>query len=790
MRLFKSVLLIATSLAAGAPAAWGFALGGPLTGEPWQTPVIGYQLPGDITTPRNLGEEYRRNSPVVYYYFDANFRDYFGSNGVYAIEQAIAVFNNISNVSQYSLNLTEVPTQAQRENYRAEALSLMDMKSLMMTILCEQMGLVSPERYVWTLHDREHFGNVTCPAGQAYEVVQRSFDPIPSPLNQFQNSSYVNGTLYSYTIAEFCDAPGTPPNAFTVPFPVDPLDFGFTSIAGAVDNTAISISGGIIRGRFFTGLTRDDVGGLRYLLRTNNLNFEGGGSNTVSYVTNNSPQLLVTSNLTLLAQQSLTNNAATLAGLYPGLAILNSTPIFTNIYTTNFSAYFTNSPTAPYGSAPQLKFTTNVTVTVATYYQQTFGNLFTIKYTPQGWNLYPLYTIPAPIGGVPVSVLTESVGFTSSPYFPVGSTNSIGTNVVVLSTNSTFQTYTTNDYSGDFVILPPNLCSVQILFSQLTNVIPSTNVIVTAFNNPIFTNTSGGLISYTQSLVSYFTNHVFVVNPVLCTTNALGWRQGIEKVRFVRIPDNGLDELNYALYNPITNNYNVTTFDPTNNVYVTQRNQRLVLFPDILITAQDLAGVPGNSILDGAIYGRNISFSPSTAYNLAYQGLAGPGTIETQPAAAQVGANALNAVIWNKSGPLYGNTWPDSATLQAEALQIPLIILGSFDGTTNAPVVYPNGTSIENIENLFLIQVLPQSLPLGNASVPYQTTTFSATGGTAPYTWTLAPGSSSLPPGLTLSSGGTISGVPTQDGTFDFVVRLADASGRVADYNYSITINL
>ncbi len=105
-------------------------------------------------------------------------------------------------------------------------------------------------------------------------------------------------------------------------------------------------------------------------------------------------------------------------------------------------------------------------------------------------------------------------------------------------------------------------------------------------------------------------------------------------------------------------------------------------------------------------------------------------------------------------------------------------------------MIYPNGTSITNIENLFLIQVLPTTLPNGSLNVSYPTTTFSATGGQAPYVWSLAPGSPSLPPGLTLSPDGTISGVPTQDGTFDFVIRLTDASLRVLDYNYSIAINL
>ena len=50
-------------------------------------------------------------------------------------------------------------------------------------------------------------------------------------------------------------------------------------------------------------------------------------------------------------------------------------------------------------------------------------------------------------------------------------------------------------------------------------------------------------------------------------------------------------------------------------------------------------------------------------------------------------------------------------------------------------------------------------------------TTLAAVGGTAPYTWTVANGV--LPPGTTLSTSGTITGVPTTTGTFTFTVAVA-----------------
>ena len=51
---------------------------------------------------------------------------------------------------------------------------------------------------------------------------------------------------------------------------------------------------------------------------------------------------------------------------------------------------------------------------------------------------------------------------------------------------------------------------------------------------------------------------------------------------------------------------------------------------------------------------------------------------------------------------------------------------------------------------------------------------FSATGGTSPYTWSIQSGA--LPPGLTFSSGGVLSGTPTTVGSSTFTVRVADAA--------------
>lgn len=73
------------------------------------------------------------------------------------------------------------------------------------------------------------------------------------------------------------------------------------------------------------------------------------------------------------------------------------------------------------------------------------------------------------------------------------------------------------------------------------------------------------------------------------------------------------------------------------------------------------------------------------------------------------------------------------------------------------------------------IALLPPVLPNGFLSTPYSQT-ISATGGVAPYTYSVTAGV--LPPGLSLASAtGLLSGTPTALGTYPFTVTVMDASG-------------
>ncbi|MCW0216887.1 MAG: putative Ig domain-containing protein, partial [Prosthecobacter sp.] len=76
-------------------------------------------------------------------------------------------------------------------------------------------------------------------------------------------------------------------------------------------------------------------------------------------------------------------------------------------------------------------------------------------------------------------------------------------------------------------------------------------------------------------------------------------------------------------------------------------------------------------------------------------------------------------------------------------------------------------------------------LPAATQGVAFSQT-LTASGGTPAYTWAIASGS--LPAGVTLTSGGSLSGTPTASGNYTFTVRATDAGGCQADRSYTMAI--
>ena len=76
-------------------------------------------------------------------------------------------------------------------------------------------------------------------------------------------------------------------------------------------------------------------------------------------------------------------------------------------------------------------------------------------------------------------------------------------------------------------------------------------------------------------------------------------------------------------------------------------------------------------------------------------------------------------------------------------------------------------------------------LPQGSVGAAYSSS-FTASGGTPPYSWSVLGGQ--LPGGLVLTTTGALSGTPTSAGGFTFTIQVADRTSAVANKQFSLTI--
>ena len=568
IRKFLWMVLLAASL----QSAWAFSLLGPVAfGEDsWQQTIIGYNplgvsaappflIDGALTGPKNIGEGYRRNAGYLVYACDASFLTYFGSNGLVAVDQAFAALNTVSNVDKYSVSLTEFPLNTQQPNYTAQALGLLDVKSEVLRLMTEQLGLADSIRYTWALHNRYVPSGAVCNApgpgsGLEYTVIMRNFDITASPLtttiSQFppygQYSPYVNGVLYGYYILENCGAQNaSPPDVDALEIPSDPLANN-PPVASTEDAEGI--------GSFYNGLTRDDVAGLRYLLSSNNIQTEvpAAGSFLQSYDFN-AEQLLSTTNLFALSLLSQTTPPAALQALFPGLVISSVSNYFALVTTPTIINYTTNQPGAPFGSPPVNVTAIVLTTNIQQFFAYTFGNVVTQSFATNTHAILQTILV-APVNGSPVG---------SPPLTTVTTKNITITNVA----------------SGDYYFFPAGTCGYNFVQTLQTNVVAITNNLISA--------TNGGL-SLTENLITFFTNHIYVVAPCTLETPTVGLYQGVQRVQFVR---GNFDGLLGQTFMPVTNVYSMMQYT-TNNQLVKLTFQRIVTAPDFLFRRWTLQLAP------------------------------------------------------------------------------------------------------------------------------------------------------------------------------------------------------
>nr|WP_267115240.1 putative Ig domain-containing protein [Xanthomonas sacchari] len=189
------------------------------------------------------------------------------------------------------------------------------------------------------------------------------------------------------------------------------------------------------------------------------------------------------------------------------------------------------------------------------------------------------------------------------------------------------------------------------------------------------------------------------------------------------------------------------------------------------------------------------SFGGSHAYTLS---IVAPTLAITPPTLPAAAINASYSQALSTSG----GTAPYSYVLNAGALPsgMSLSAGGVLSGTptTAGNFAFTVGVTDANAftaAQAFTLTVAsptltlsPPALPAGTAGSAYSQA-LSATGGTAPYSYSLATGA--LPAGLSLSAAGVLSGTPTQAGSFVFTATVTDSTAGVpgqASRSYTLSI--
>lgn len=643
----------------------------------------------------NLGEEYRWNSPVITYTYDESFLNYFGSNGVVAIEKAMGMLNAIPPASTIATNyppssasennLWNYPVRPDRFHPRAYNDRILDIKSYALAELFGFMGLGNPEDSAFQLE----FGSVTL----------RNWDPI-----SYGPSKYVNGTLLSWVVLGATNAQ---------PFPID-VTKPIITLAGTIDHRVPRLD----EGKYLVAPTRDDIGGYRYLYRKDNFNMEALPPSTYQVVTNE-PNLtnpaIFSIDLRWFCKESRTNTPASFRQFVatnqwwgsvvtnlniPPLLILKTNVAWEMGWTTNVTPYLTNFPWTPIGQPATLVYVTNKSRTFQPSYDYIFGNVITNIHVPasesevlyRSWEVVPKAPLWSVLGAVP----------TTTNY-----------NTTVMNDNCPH---------GEIIILPAtNVAGYHFTDMQfevvntLTNLLTGTNNLA----NPggALPGQGGGLgagggaitnfVGVMEDEVWQSTNHAYLAFPIVLQTNTM-LLGGIDKIRYFRMQGDSLVTTNYSA-NRFLKDYRFPSLEEqtftyiipnssqaaTNAAlpsyqyemdYVTEGVRKTGTFikfftqPDILFSAMNApstvtsTNVPPAAIDNNAING------------LQTLGLNGPGVIQ---------ASGNMVIGFNK----IGIHWDlDPTFFRNEENQEPGWIWGHYDGSMSEPMVFPNSQTIRDLE--------------------------------------------------------------------------------------------
>jgi hypothetical protein len=164
----------------------------------------------------------------------------------------------------------------------------------------------------------------------------------------------------------------------------------------------------------------------------------------------------------------------------------------------------------------------------------------------------------------------------------------------------------------------------------------------------------------------------------------LALRPGVDKITFQL----GQYDSLLGSFITVTNQYDDRFY--TNSKVIKQTTERVLTQPDILFSAEDLglnaAGVPWLiRRTDTVAWINNNALNGQAA-------LDGPGVIQPQV-----------VITYSKLGPYYYNWTSRFPESLQEAGAWRGALWGSFDGTANPPVIFPDGFTVRDLEQLIFI---------------------------------------------------------------------------------------
>ena len=240
--------------------------------------------------------------------------------------------------------------------------------------------------------------------------------------------------------------------------------------------------------------------------------------------------------------------------------------------------------------------------------------------------------------------------------------------------------------------------------------------------------------------------------------------------------------LNGDTLNEASETFFVNVTNVTNAVVVDGQGVGTVINDDPLpsLSINDVTVTEGNSGTTNAVFTVTLSAASGQTVSVNYASADGTAT---QPADYTSTSGSLTFTPGQTTRtitvPVIGETVPEAN----ETFFI------NLSGAINATISDNQGVGTITNDDV-PVTVSPGSLSAGTVGTAYSQT-FTASGGTTPYSFAVTAGA--IPAGMTLSTGGALSGTPTAGGTFNFTVTATDSTGAPGPFSgsqaYSLTID-